>query len=71
MDAAAAAAMSDPDCNPHFRRRWSEAPAEVHVGHAVGGAIGTFGLILREAMERRRRAETSGSCATDHTEPPR
>jgi len=24
MDAASAAAMSDPERNPHFRRRWSE-----------------------------------------------
>jgi hypothetical protein len=27
MDAATAAAMSDPDMNPSFRRRWVEAPA--------------------------------------------
>jgi len=24
MDAAGYAAQSDPDCNPHFRRRWTE-----------------------------------------------
>lgn len=28
MDAAAAARMSDPQLNPHFRRRWREETAE-------------------------------------------
>jgi hypothetical protein len=28
MDAADAARMSDPERNPHFRRRWREAPDE-------------------------------------------
>ena len=28
MDAATAAAMSDPERNPAFRRRWQEAPGE-------------------------------------------
>ena len=28
MDAATAAAMSDPDANPKFRRRWQDAPCE-------------------------------------------
>ena len=28
MDAAAAAAMSDPERNPKFRRRWQDPPRE-------------------------------------------
>ena len=28
MDAATAAAMSDPERNPRFRRRWQDAPCE-------------------------------------------
>ena len=55
MDAAAAAAMSDPDRNTYFRRRWLEASA-VQPDSAppcTGGDIGTFGLALLEALRRR------------------
>lgn len=54
MDAAAAAAMSDPDRNPHFRRRWDEAAPGVAAVSASASArsIGTFGMALLEALRR-------------------
>jgi len=58
MDAAAAAAMSDPDRNPHFRRRWSEASAGgvSDCADPANGQIGTLGLALLEAFARRKAA---------------
>ena len=64
MDAAAAAAMSDPEHNPHFRRRWRDdhsTPAgRQHL--EVPNPLGTLGLALLDALcikqtatvERRR-----------------
>lgn len=57
MDAAAAAAMSDPDRNPNFRRRWDEGEARVFSSvSAPPERIGTFGLVLQEALLRRSGA---------------
>lgn len=51
MDAAAAAAMSDPDLNPHFRRRWDEGrlDAAVRTSRPANTAIGTLGIALQDA----------------------
>jgi hypothetical protein len=54
MDAAAAAAMSDPDRNRWFRRRWSEAPVR---RNRQPGSETAYGLELtgRELLEMWRR----------------
>jgi hypothetical protein len=56
MDAAVAAAMSDPERNPHFRRRWDERRIDgpVAASGPVITAIGTLGLALQEAMRRAK-----------------
>jgi hypothetical protein len=61
MDAAAAAAMADPDRNPHFRRRWSEGvPVALRASaRSSTGGIGTLGLALQEAL---RRSNTNADC---------
>jgi hypothetical protein len=57
MDAAVAAAMSDPERNPHFRRRWVDETRVTSISLAARPeAIGSFGLVLQEAQERRRHA---------------
>ncbi|GGJ45127.1 hypothetical protein [Neoroseomonas lacus] len=58
MDAATAAAMSDPHCNPHFRRRWNEAIMDAPPMPALPGRdpVGTFGLVLQEALSRATRS---------------
>ena len=57
MDAAAAAAMSDPERNPAFRRRWREAPDEPRemppADLEPADAIESAG---RELLEQWRRA---------------
>jgi hypothetical protein len=61
MDAAVAAAMSDPERNRHFRRRWSEGGLAVPSASARSSTIGigTLGLALQEAL---RRANTNADC---------
>ncbi len=62
MDAAAAAAMSDPERNPAFRRRWREAPGEPawpSPVHEPEDTIAVTGLELLEQW-RRERARRSG-----------
>jgi hypothetical protein len=66
MDAAVAAAMSDPERNPSFRRRWVDEAGVTSIPLAASpAAIGSFGLVLPEALERRRRAAAKrGSTAS-------
>jgi hypothetical protein len=56
MDAAAAAAMSDPDRNPHFRRLWQEQvlrpPRVIPAGSPPSDKLGTLGVALIEAWRR-------------------
>ena len=59
MDAAAAAAMSDPDRNPLFRRRWREAgdvvaPRPAPPDHRARDALDGLALLLAWRRERRR-----------------
>lgn len=71
MDAASAAAMSDPDRNPNFRRRWND---DVESGASPASrvaAIGTLGVALEEEMQRRRRAEQAQAVGSSKGEPPR
>lgn len=70
MDAAAAAAMSDPERNPHFRRRWGEGAACVSADPSRA-AIGTLGLALQEALARRRRAELADVLPSYDSDVPR
>ncbi|BDG74053.1 hypothetical protein [Roseomonas fluvialis] len=56
MDAAVAAAMSDADRNPNFRRKWvDDARVTAISGTAPPAAIGSFGLVLQEALARAGR----------------
>lgn len=72
MDAAVAAAMSDPERNPHFRRRWAEAEVVPCGTSSVSSpTIGTLGLALQAAMNRRRRVEQERAGITDKGDPPR
>jgi hypothetical protein len=73
MDAANAAAMSDPHCNPHFRRRWNEGErgALSPSTRSSTNVIGTLGLALQEAMDRRRSTESAQAVATNNGDPPR
>jgi hypothetical protein len=49
--------MSDPDHNPHFRRRWLEpGPADLlMVPRSTTSAVGPIGLALIEAWQRKQR----------------
>jgi hypothetical protein len=60
MDAAAAARMSDPQLNPHFRRRWRE-PAGlgtpetvVQIDAAARRRLERLAELLRAEWRRRR-----------------
>lgn len=59
MDPAAAAAMSDPDRNPQFRRRWDDTESVQPGGSPRNSSavVGTLGLALLEAFKRRRQVE--------------
>ena len=70
MDAAVAAAMSDPDRNPHFRRRWPQAGAAGESRHREVFAIGALGLALQEALNRRNRAALAQEVARNNSDPP-
>lgn len=61
MDAAVAAAMSDPERNPHFRRRWDEGVPHILRSSAKSStpAIGTLGLVLQEALSRASRSSAA------------
>jgi hypothetical protein len=69
MDAAAAAAMSDPEHNPHFRRRWLEAtPAAVLVTpRSTAGVVGPIGLALIDAWQRKQQAAAAASAVPGRT----
>jgi hypothetical protein len=56
MDAASAAAMSDPDRNPHFRRIWHDpAPPPVMTAMAArASSLGDLGLALLDAWRRKQ-----------------
>jgi len=56
MDAASAAAMSDPDRNQHFRRRWVEPPEHpaVTLPRTDADGLGPIGIAMEEAADRRR-----------------
>lgn len=73
MDAAAAAAMSDPERNPHFRRRWDEGSPDAPTAspRTSTEGIGTLGLALQEALDRRLRAEQALAVATNTGDPPK
>jgi hypothetical protein len=64
MDAATAAAMSDPDRNPSFRRRWKDANTrqQPHVGEP-NSERDALELTARELLEqwRRERAQRGGA----------
>lgn len=70
MDAATAAAMSNPDRNPHFRRRWTDGEADASA-LSTRPSVGTFGLALLEALRRRRLAEEGTAVSGDKSAPPR
>jgi len=54
MDPAVAAAMSDPERNPHFRRRWHDVEARRSANMVLPPQqIGTFGLALQQSLLRR------------------
>lgn len=59
-DAAAAAAMSDPERNPKFRRRWHEAyiPSQPSASQAAT-AENAVELTGRELLEQWRRERAS------------
>jgi hypothetical protein len=50
MDAAAAARMSDPDRNPHFRRRWTDRAVQGLAARTERPALNTAESI--KAIER-------------------
>lgn len=56
MDAAAAARMSDPERNTHFRRLWREPAADVVLATpcSVAGNVGTLGIALIKAWRHRQ-----------------
>ena len=68
-DAAAAAAMSDPDRNRHFRRRWTDVSGIPDDHHPAVVAIGSLGLALRAALNRRKRAG-QGQTGASNGDPP-
>lgn len=56
MDAATAAAMSDPERNPHFRRRWGQsAPRIMPNPVPPDSRLGALGLALLEAWRLRQQ----------------
>ena len=56
MDAATAAAMSDPERNPAFRRRWQEAPEEPATPHRpVHEPAASLERAGRELLDEWRR----------------
>ena len=57
MNAATAAAMSDPERNPNFRRRWLEpGPLAMRVTpRDTTGVVGPIGLALIVAWQRKQR----------------
>jgi hypothetical protein len=60
MDAANAAAMSDPKRNHHFRRRWTEASTKSVVPAPTQpseDAVGAVGLALLDAWRRKRERD--------------
>ena len=65
MDAATAAAMSDPDRNKWFRRRWSEPPdvAECRQPRTPepNQDVEQIGAALREQWRGERKALRRGS----------
>lgn len=68
MDAANAAAQSDPDRNPHFRRRWYEPRVVAVQEPAPRDQMGTLGQVLLAAF-RRREAEGLKPVAHDGSPP--
>ncbi|MDB5318320.1 MAG: hypothetical protein JWO24_4164 [Rhodospirillales bacterium] len=74
MDRAQAAAMSDPDRNQHFRRRWCEVPAAriiVGIGSTMMPSLGTLGYALLEALARARAKDDGTLNATRRPGVPR
>lgn len=73
MHPAAAAAMSDPDRNPQFIRRWDDTETVQPSGSPrnYSAAVGTLGLALLEAIARRRRAECGQAAALEPGDPSR
>ena len=61
MDPAEAAAMSDPDRNRWFRRRWHEPLHERPMSRTTPAAIELTGRALLEAWRRERVQEQAGS----------
>jgi hypothetical protein len=65
MDAAAAAAMSDPLRNPHFRRRWREESVRADAPPAPppsspDARLAELARLLRAERQRRRRLGQEG-----------
>lgn len=56
MDAARAAAMSDPERNPNFRRRWQEGPPPLAdaLREDQPERLGTIGRALLGAWRRQQ-----------------
>ena len=69
IDAAAAAAMSDPDRNPAFRRRWLDAGAPAIISAVAADPDPDSDLVFtgRELLEqwRRERAGANGRDACE------
>lgn len=65
MDAARAAEQSDPDRNPHFRRRWTEADTTLRRAWVNQDRLGTLGLALLEALRRHEVAGLDSAPSRD------
>jgi hypothetical protein len=69
MDAAAAARMSDPQLNPHFRRRWREPASPgtpepvVQIDAAARRRYERLAELLRAEWRRRRDEAGAGGAS--------
>jgi hypothetical protein len=67
MDPAAAARMSDPLMNPHFRRRWQEVAEErerrlpAHAEEAVAPRLQRLAEALLAELRRRKQQGPGGA----------
>ena len=66
MDAATAAAMSDPDRNKWFRRRWSEPPQSPARTTSPGQPTGPVELTGYALLEQWRRTKEQADAHEDH-----
>lgn len=64
MDAARAAAMSDPECNPFFRRHWIEPPHALPARVQAVDDLELTGQALLEEWRCMRLRERRASVAS-------